>query len=161
MVRHQANKILDHMLTLGMEVQLMCPKINICLRILQYPRPSRFLWQGEYIEQDQRREILFYCTTLPCCHSSQVCWEVEGTKSFLILCSKTNFSMELPFFNCRCLHWVPQFNELFLLFYKSYLIQLRYSWIYFSRQNVCNSISSCLPHPEWSFPDFLMGMMRA
>lgn len=47
MVRRQANKILDHMLTLGMEVQLMCPKINICLRILQYPRPSRFLWQGD------------------------------------------------------------------------------------------------------------------
>lgn len=69
--------------------------------------------------------------------------------------------MEIPLSDCWCLHWVPQFNELFLLFYNSYLIQLRYSWIYFSRQNVCNSISSCLPHPEWSFPDFLMGMMRA
>lgn len=42
-VIYKSNSILEYMLTLSMQVQPTCPKINMCLRIVQYQRLSRVL----------------------------------------------------------------------------------------------------------------------
>lgn len=63
------------MLTLSMEVQLMCPKINMCLGVVQYQRLRRFLYYGIYGAGLEEENILYYCPALLCSPSHQACWE--------------------------------------------------------------------------------------